>query len=109
MIRHIAARLALVALVSMPIVSNAAPLLLVSSDKVAHQKMVKITLKNGSTETRTVHVGEQTIVLQPNESTKLSTPAGTAVISVGEQGKHKDGETIFQVGESLNGAICTIS
>jgi|GEM_PF-1475970 len=109
MIRHIAARLALVAIVSMPFVSNAAPLLLVANDKVPHQKMVKITLKNGSTEARTVHVGDQTITLQPNESTKLSTPAGTTVTSVGEQGKHKDGETIFQIGEALNGAICTIS
>jgi len=109
MIRHIVARLALVALVSMPIASNAAPLLLVANDKIAHQKMVKITLKNGSTETRTVHVGEQTITLQPNESTKISTAAGTVVTSVGDQGKHKDGETIFQVGAALNGAICTIS
>jgi len=109
MIRHIASRLVLVAILSIPFVSHASPLLLVANDKVAHQKMVKITLKNGSTEARTVHVGDQTITLQPNESTKLSTPVGTAVTSVGEQGKHKDGETIFQVGAALNGATCTIS
>jgi hypothetical protein len=109
MIRHIAVRIALVALVAMPIASNAASFRLVSGDKVVHQKMVKITIKNGATEARTIHVGEQTITLQPNESTKLSTAAGTAVTSVGDQGKHKDGETIFQVGEALNGAICTIS
>jgi len=109
MFRQIAVRTLVIALTAIPLVGNAASFHLISGDKVVRQKTISLTIKNGSSDARSLRVGAKTMTLQPSESMKMDAVVGSSVVAVGDQGKHKDGDVIFTVAQGLNGAVCTIS
>lgn len=111
MIRHFAARAALIAVTAvMPLTTFAAtPNANVPSASLKVKGGVKITLKNSSGAARTLRVGDTTVTLQANEELAIQVPANTDVIAVGDAGKHKDGDKIVTVTKMMSGYTVSFS
>lgn len=112
-IRHIAARIALVAVTATaPMVTYAkTPLHVYGANQpaAAGQKLITMSIKNTASEARTVRIADENVTLQPNQVHEFKAPVNTAITAVGDSSNHKDGDLIVKISASMNGVVCSFS
>jgi len=108
MSRYIVTLIALIVLTSLPLPANALSLHLISF-RTPHQKMVTLTLRNGTEIARDIRIEDKVITLGPNERYKLTAPVGTIVYANGPSAHHANGDIILQIIADLNGTTCSFN
>ena len=112
MIRHIAARATLAALVTVLPLTGFAATPTASVPAAASLKVkggVKLTLKNNSGVARAVKIGDTTVTMQPNEQLSIQVPVNTVITAVGDAGNHKDGDKLITVTKDISGTTMSFS
>jgi hypothetical protein len=74
----------------------------------AKEKTVKLSLRNGSTSSVEVKVGEELMTLTAGQAVNLSLPVGTRIVANTDTSTVKAGTLIAQVSKELSGAVVTL-
>jgi hypothetical protein len=74
----------------------------------AKEKTVKLSLKNGSTSSVEVKVGEQVMTLTAGQAINLNLPVGTRIVANTDTTTVKAGTLIAEVSKELSGSVVTL-
>jgi hypothetical protein len=74
----------------------------------AKEKTVKLSLKNGSTSSVEVKVGEEVMTLTAGQAVNLNVPVGTRIVANTDTPTIKAGTLIAQVSKELSGSVLTL-
>jgi hypothetical protein len=74
----------------------------------AKEKIVKLSLRNGSAASVEVKVGENLMTLTAGQSVSLNLPVGTRIVANSDTPTVKAGTLITEVSKELSGAILTL-
>jgi hypothetical protein len=74
----------------------------------AKEKTVKLSLRNGSSSSVEVKVGEELMTLAAGQAVNLNLPVGTRIVANADTSTVKAGALIAQVSKELSGAVITV-
>jgi hypothetical protein len=74
----------------------------------AKEKTVKLSLKNGSTSSVEVKVGEEVMTLTAGQAVNLNLPVGTRIVANTDTSTVKAGTLIAEVSKELSGTVVTL-
>jgi hypothetical protein len=74
----------------------------------AKEKTVKLSLKNGSTSSIEVKVGEEVMTLTAGQAINLNLPVGTRIVANADTSTVKAGTLIAEVSKELSGSVVTL-
>jgi hypothetical protein len=74
----------------------------------AKEKTVKLSLKNGSSSSVEVKVGEEVMTLTAGQAVNLNLPVGTRIIANTDTATVKAGTLIAEVSKELSGSVVTL-
>ena len=108
--RNLAITAAVVAAMITPHIVYASPVNLHTSVNAmfAKEKTVKLSLRNGSTSSVEVKVGEELMTLTAGQAVNLNLPVGTRIVANTDTSTVKAGTLITQVTKDLSGAVVTL-
>ena len=108
--RNLAITAAVVAAMITPHIVYASPVNLHTSLNAmfAKEKTVKLSLRNGSTSSVEVKVGEELMTLTAGQAVNLNLPVGTRIVANTDTSTVKAGTLIAEVSKELSGAIVTV-
>jgi hypothetical protein len=108
--RNLAITAAVVAAMITPHIVYASPVNLHTSVNAmfAKEKTVKLSLRNGSTSSVEVKVGEELMTLTAGQAVNLNLPVGTRIVANTDTSTVKAGTLIAEVSKELSGAVVTV-
>ena len=74
----------------------------------AKEKTVKLSLKNGSSSSVEVKVGEEVMTLTAGQAVNLNLPVGTRIVANTDTATVKAGTLIAEVSKELSGSVVTL-
>jgi uncharacterized cupredoxin-like copper-binding protein len=74
----------------------------------AKEKTVKLSLKNGSSASVEIKVGEEVMTLTAGQAVNLNVPVGTRIVANADTSTVKAGTLIAEVSKELSGSVVTV-